>query len=51
MAMHCVNQAAIFIVNNPIFHERTKHIDVDYHYVYDMAMKGVIHTPYPQSAE
>ena len=49
--MHCDNQTAIFIINNLTFHERTKHIEVDYHYVQDMVMKGVISTPYIQSSE
>ena len=51
MAMHCNNEATIFIANNPTFHKRTKHIKVDCHYVRDIVMKGVIHTPYTQSAE
>ena len=49
--MHCNNQVAIFIVNNSTFHERTKHIKVDCHYVQDMVMKEVISTPYSQSSE
>ena len=49
--MHCDNKTTIFIADNPTFHERTKYIEVDYHYVRNMVMKEIISTPYTQSSE
>ena len=32
----CDSQSAIFLARNPTYHSKTKHIDVQYHFVRDM---------------
>src|SRR3954467_6145185 len=51
MKMFCDNQEAIFIANNPTFQERTKHVDIDCHFIRDMVLKGIISTPFTKSSD
>ncbi|KAG8501075.1 hypothetical protein CXB51_003199 [Gossypium anomalum] len=38
----CDSQSAIFLTKDQMFHDRTKHIDVRYHFVHDIITRGDI---------
>lgn len=44
--INCDNQGALKIVQNPTNHQRTKHIDVRYHYIREMQQNGIIDVQY-----
>lgn len=46
VTLHCDNQSAIYIAKNPVFHERTKHIEVDCHFTRDKVLEGLIQLTY-----
>ncbi len=39
------------MAKNPVFHERTKHIAVKYHYIRDLIIKGIIDLNYISSKD
>jgi hypothetical protein len=40
--LYCDNNTARYIVENPIFHERTKHVELDCHFIREKYQSGIV---------
>jgi hypothetical protein len=50
LMLYCDNKVAIDIANNPVHHDRTKHIEIDRHFIKEKLDGGIICLPYVKSA-
>ena len=40
--IYCDSQSAIHLIKNQMYHERTKHIDVKFHFIRDTIVEGKV---------
>ena len=44
--IYCDNQSCIKLYENPMFHDKSKHIEIKYQYIRDMVEKGAVKLQY-----
>ena len=49
--LFCDNMSAILMAKNPVFHQRTRHINRKYHFIREALQEGVIDVKFCRSEE
>ena len=49
--IYCDNQSCIKLSENPLFHDKSKHIEIKYHYIRDMVQRGAVKLQYVVTEE
>jgi len=49
--IYCDNRSCIKLSENPIFHDRSKHIEMKYHFIRDIVQKGAVNLRYVSTNE
>src|SRR5882757_3786446 len=44
--IHCDNQSCMKLSENPVFHDKSKHIEIRYHYIRDVVQRGAVKIQY-----
>ena len=44
--IHCDNQSCVKLSKNLVFHDKSKHIEIKYHYIRDMVQRGAVKLQY-----
>ena len=47
----CDNQHCIKMMENPVFHDKSKHIEIRYHFIWDMIQNGAVKLKYVPTEE
>ena len=51
MVVNCDNQSCIKLTKNLVFHDRSKHIDIRYHYIRDLVQRKTVKLQYIATSE
>jgi hypothetical protein len=51
MVVHCDNQSCIKLIENSVFHDMSKHIDMRYHYIRDLVQRKTVKLQYIATSE
>jgi hypothetical protein len=49
--VHCDNQSCIKMTKNLVFHDRSTHIDMKYHYIRDLVQRKTVKLEYIATSE
>ena len=49
--IQCNNQSFIKLLENPVFHDRSKHIEMRYHFIRDLVQRGAMKLQYIRTNE
>jgi ATP sulfurylase len=49
--LYCNNKVANSIAHNLVQHDRTKHVEIDRHFIKEKLREGIIYTPYVKPRE